>query len=767
MSGALRPLVERLSDGAVIDWDSLPNDADQPGETVAGLRRLARITDAFARCTDRAPQCGAEQSLMWGHLQVYECIGAGSFGQVYRAYDQTLDRDVALKLRREESSALAGTRAFIAEARRLAMVRHRNVLAVHGAAVHNGRVGLWADLLRGQTLAEQVKADGQISVSALPEILDDVLCGLAAIHQAGLIHGDVKASNVMIEADGRAVLMDFGAGAESEQGAARTATVQGSPLCMAPELLDGAPPSQSGDIYAVGVMLYYLCSGRFPVVGESIEQLRQAHRQRSSRKLSLQLPSLPRELSLLLDAMLALSPDARPSASQALAQIRRLQSKPERRKRQMLIVAVVASLSLALAVSLLALQRVSVARVEALSQYQQAEREREHAVAVKDFIVEGVRAAAPLQREDGSSLLGVYRGMAERVDAELGAFPVALGEMRVAIGRGLHDYGDHQAGIALAERGLATLESIAELAPERLIQPLETLAMLYRHQNQLDMAEQSVRRALAIADSSVLEDRQLAALRLRARNLLANVLSDRGELLGALVEHRQVLEERRQLLGPEAVQLAANHNNIGRTLERLERWDEALQAFTNAEGLLLRHGERDSIKLALVRNGMALSLIGSGELQRGEQMLRQTQERFIRDYGREHEFVYATELGLAEAARRGGDPESALRRLDALASDTDYEPSFYFWLLRGRAAADLQRWPAVADSYGHALDSRFVDNQPFRAYLQASIVWAEAAAAQSEPPTAQLQAALGAFELQGLHATAEAAMARQWLTRTE
>jgi tetratricopeptide (TPR) repeat protein len=250
---------------------------------------------------------------------------------------------------------------------------------------------------------------------------------------------------------------------------------------------------------------------------------------------------------------------------------------------------------------------------------------------------------------------------------------------------------------------------------------------------------------------------------LRARNLLANVLSDRGDMLGALDAHRQVLQERQQLLGPDALQLAANHNNIGRTLERLERWEEALQAFANAERLLLQHGESDSIKLALVRNGMALALIGSGEPQRGEQLLRQTRERFVRDYGQEHEFVYATELGLAEASRRGGDPESALHRLNALANDTDYQPSFYFWLLRARAAADLQRWSAVTDSYRHAVDSRFVENQPFQTYLHAAIAWAQAQSTQSSLPHSQLQVALDALERHGLQATAEAQSARHWL----
>ena len=124
---------------------SLPPVRDQrksapapAAEAMLKLRQLSQITQAFRQGTPAsANPSGVQSRFQWGHLQAIELIGEGSFGRVYRAYDQLLDRDVALKLRRDSDSGLASTRAFNAEARRLARLRHPNLVGVHGAGVHD------------------------------------------------------------------------------------------------------------------------------------------------------------------------------------------------------------------------------------------------------------------------------------------------------------------------------------------------------------------------------------------------------------------------------------------------------------------------------------------------------------------------------------------------------------------------------------------------------------------------------------------------------
>ena len=763
----LREWIERLSDGAEIDWDQMADQPAPAAEAMLKLRQLSQITQAFRQGTPAsANPSGVQSRFQWGHLQAIELIGEGSFGRVYRAYDQLLDRDVALKLRRDSDSGLASTRAFIAEARRLARVRHPNVLAVHGAGVHDNRVGLWADLLSGQTLAERIR-HSPLSIEQVRAVITDVLQGLCAIHAAGLIHGDIKASNLMIEPEGRAVLMDFGAGSDSLSDDRTLNLIQGSPRCMAPELFSQGVRTQAIDLYSTGVLVFHLLSGRYPVEGETLDEIRAAHRVRTPGRAGQSLHGVPRELVSLVDDLLHPSADRRPSAAQALSRMQRWAAKPERRRRQRMVAAAMGCLLVALGISLYALHRVSAARAETELQYQQAERQRQHAVAVKDFLVQGVRASAPMQREGESSLLGVYRGMAARVDSQLQDFPEARAEMQLAIGRGLYDFGDHQAGVALAERGLARLRAIAELPPQRLIEPLETLAILYRHQKQLDRAEASIREALAIADKAEMEPAHRQALTLRARNLLANVLGDRGDLLGALAEHQRVLDERIALLGSSATALAANYNNIGRAYENLEQWPEALSAFKQAETILLRRGEGDSIRATLVRNGIAQSLIGMDQWDQGEALMREVRARFLRDYGAGHSFVLATDLGLAELARRRGDAAAALNQLQALHDNPNYEPSFYFWLHLSRAAADQHQWGRAAEAYRQAQNPAFADNAPYREFLRAARQWCESQARASTADLNLLSAAREDLSQRGLDRGVEFQLLERWLGRNQ
>ena len=145
----------------------------------------------------------------WGHLRIRKRIGAGGFGEVYRAWDGTLEREVALKLLRVEAT---GHGELKAEGRLLAKLRHPNVMTVYGLAEHAGRVGMWGELIRGSTLAELVKQQGKFSAAEATSIGKEVCRALAAAHASGLLHRDVKAQNVMREEGGRIVLMDFGLG---------------------------------------------------------------------------------------------------------------------------------------------------------------------------------------------------------------------------------------------------------------------------------------------------------------------------------------------------------------------------------------------------------------------------------------------------------------------------------------------------------------------------------------------------------------------------
>ena len=212
----------------------------------------------------------------WGHLRVLERIGHGAFGDVYRAWDSRLDREVALKLLAEHDSLPDEGSAIVEEGRLLARVHHRNVVTVYGADRVDNRVGLWMELIRGETLQQAIARGRSFSATDAVNIGIELAGAIGAVHDAGLLHRDIKPHNVMLAEDGRVVLMDFGTGHDARGG--ERPGLSGTPLYLAPELLAGGAPSVASDIYSVGVVLFYLLTRSYPVRGESLSDLRRAHR---------------------------------------------------------------------------------------------------------------------------------------------------------------------------------------------------------------------------------------------------------------------------------------------------------------------------------------------------------------------------------------------------------------------------------------------------------------------------------------------------------
>ena len=197
----------------------------------------------------------------WGPFEGLQLVGRGSFGEVYRAFDPTLQRHVALKLllpsnlnRDEEASAV------LREARSIARVRHPNVLPIYGVDRHERRVGFWTDFVQGKTLSDLLAAQGPWGPREAAIVGIDVCRAVGAVHAAGLLHRDIKAGNVMREEGGRILLMDFGL--THERGIEEYPS--GTPAYMAPELLLEQSATIASDVYAIGVLLFHLLTGGTP-----------------------------------------------------------------------------------------------------------------------------------------------------------------------------------------------------------------------------------------------------------------------------------------------------------------------------------------------------------------------------------------------------------------------------------------------------------------------------------------------------------------------
>jgi tetratricopeptide (TPR) repeat protein len=243
-------------------------------------------------------------------------VGYGGFGEVYRAWDPRLQREVALKLLLPGvAGGEAEYEAMLREARALAAVRHPNIVPVYGIDRHDGRVGFWTDFVHGKTLSVLVDEQGTFGAREAALIGLDVARALSAVHRAGLLHRDIKAQNVMREEGGRILLMDFGLSALDQ----RQANISGTPNYMAPELFEGGQNTVATDIYAMGVLLYFLVTGDYPVRLSGLttqEAIAEIPRRRPLMDLR---PDLPESLLLTVCTAMEMDPAKRFSSAGQLA----------------------------------------------------------------------------------------------------------------------------------------------------------------------------------------------------------------------------------------------------------------------------------------------------------------------------------------------------------------------------------------------------------------------------------------------------------------
>ncbi len=216
-----------------------------------------------------------------GHYRVVEKIGAGAMGEVFRARDERLDREVALKLIRPASSANPDhLRRFELEARAAAALNHPNIVAVYDIGVDEGTPYIVCELLEGMTLRKRL-SQGALPVPLAVEYSLQIVQGLIAAHQRRIIHRDLKPENLFVTTDGRIKILDFGVAklqsAPEESGRTveelttitKSGMVLGTVAYMAPEQLRGKPVDHRCDIFSVGAILYEMLAGRRAFRGET------------------------------------------------------------------------------------------------------------------------------------------------------------------------------------------------------------------------------------------------------------------------------------------------------------------------------------------------------------------------------------------------------------------------------------------------------------------------------------------------------------------
>ena len=268
-----------------------------------------------------------------GSYEILSPLGAGGMGEVYRARDARLGRDVAVKVL---PSALAGDtdrlKRFEKEARAASSLNHPNIVTIYDIGEAGGTAFIAMELVDGETLRELL-ADGPVATKRLQAVAAQVADGLAKAHGAGIVHRDLKPENVMVTRDGFVKILDFGLAklTEPEERDGRThaptmsgetaaGVVMGTAGYMSPEQALGKPLDLRSDQFSFGSILYEMTAGRRAFVRESMPETLTAIIRDEPEPLGDLSPPTPAPLRWIVERCLAKSPDGRYASTRDLAQ---------------------------------------------------------------------------------------------------------------------------------------------------------------------------------------------------------------------------------------------------------------------------------------------------------------------------------------------------------------------------------------------------------------------------------------------------------------
>ena len=295
-------------------------------ESVREVPSASRAFAATAYDADRPPvesKLAGDDPLLGRHIDHFEIrgvLGEGGMGRVYLAHDLSLDRPVAIKLlRRELASNPALIARMVDEARAQARLQHPNVVTIYYIGNFEGASYFVMEYVRGKTLAELLEEKGPRPWGEALEYVIQTARALAAAHARGMIHRDVKPSNLLLgELPGPAQrreikVADFGLATTGEQAAGRFA---GTPNYAAPEQLAGGAPDFRGDVYALAITLYELLTGRVPFKADNLEAIAEQHRSAPRPPIANEIA--PWRLRQLIAEMMDPDPSRRPESWESL-----------------------------------------------------------------------------------------------------------------------------------------------------------------------------------------------------------------------------------------------------------------------------------------------------------------------------------------------------------------------------------------------------------------------------------------------------------------
>jgi serine/threonine protein kinase len=265
-----------------------------------------------------------------GPYEIDAVLGEGGMGQVFRARNRESGEIVALKVIKpalvaDEQSA----RRFLHEARAAQAVHNRHLVGVVDAGEADGRRYLAMRYVSGRSVDVILADQGPFSIADTVRITTHVAAGLDALHAAGIVHRDIKASNILLDEDGSASVTDFGLAKGSDYSALTTAGQSvGTIDYIAPEIIRGEKPTAASDLYSLGCVVFECLTGRTPFGGRGMLRVGMGHLDEAPADSCADRDDAPPDLGHAVNAALAKEPAARPLTATAYAQMLAVAAQP-------------------------------------------------------------------------------------------------------------------------------------------------------------------------------------------------------------------------------------------------------------------------------------------------------------------------------------------------------------------------------------------------------------------------------------------------------
>ena len=585
-------------------------------------------------------------------------VGRGGMGEVYLAERVGGDfaQRVALKLLRRGVDTEDVIRRFVQERSILARLEHPGIARlIDGGVAGEGLPYLVMEYVEGEPLTAFARSHA-LDVDARLRLLMSVCEAVDFAHRRLIVHRDLKPSNVLVATDGSVKLLDFGiaklldADTDDERLTGTGIRVL-SPAYAAPEQFLGEPIGTATDVYALGVLLYELLTDELPhqrnsrsfdvlahgVTQERVERPSAVLRRHPHIETTRRARGIGGDLDVIVLTALKREPERRYASAALFAQDLRaylegrpIAARPDtfgyragkfvRRNR-----VAVASASLVVIATLagfgIALWQADIARTQARRADQeaqraglQAQRATEQALVAdrtREFVVALFTDLSPLSARDGKQLTTeelVQDGLA-RLEHELVDAPAARAELRVVLARALGGLGNSSGSIPHLIKAIGELRALHGPRSEPLANALNSLAIAYMRVSQSDAALPIAKEALQMMESLPGDHRQE---KVQVRTILGNAAQRRGDFDEALTIHLTNLADRSALFGEDAVELAADYNNLTVAYLSLDRAREAEQAARRALALLQADPKSPRSRQAWVLAGISAGLYAQG-----------------------------------------------------------------------------------------------------------------------------------------------------------